>query len=154
MTNKEIKSKRFTQANKIMVIQKRYLSTSSSSTSLRKGQTVQSNSFALISEKFPFSPNLKIIPWGGKFGDIEFTNTCPIDNFLFIFHVLSLINKRLIDVMPFPLNNKLTEVNNLIYKNQFSEAKYKWLQCLPNPPAGVNGQIDVSVMFKSWIVYL
>ena len=143
MTNKEIKSKGFTQAMKIKVIQKDYLSTSVSSTSLTKGQTVQPNSFALISEKYPLCPDLKIIPWDGKLGDIEFTNTCPIDNFLFMFHALSLINKRLIDEMPFPLYNKLTEVSNLIYKNQFSEAKYTWLQYLPNSPAEINGKIDV-----------
>ena len=50
MTNKGIKSKGFTQTKKMMAIQKHYLSTCSSSTSFRKGQTVQSNSFALISE--------------------------------------------------------------------------------------------------------
>ena len=34
----------------MMATQKHYLSTCSSSTSFRKGQTVQSNSFALINE--------------------------------------------------------------------------------------------------------
>ena len=138
------KVKRIYTSNKIIkVMQKDYLSTSLSSTSLTKGQTVLSNSFALISEKYPLCPDLKIIPWDGKLGDIEFTNTCPMDNFLFIFHALSLINKRLIDEMPFPLYNKLTEVNNLIYTNRFSEAEYTWLQYLPNSPAEINGQIDV-----------
>ena len=90
---------------------------------------------------------LNIIPWAGNFykdgQNVELVNTCPIDNYLMMFDYLYQDRKVEIDQLPAPLPNILQQIHELLVDKEFGEAKYKWLDNLPNPPVITNGKVDV-----------
>ena len=90
---------------------------------------------------------INIIPWsdsikgnGIVMGRI---NTCPIGNFLMMFNYLSHVSKSGIDLLPAPLPQVFSVINNHIKNTEFAEAKMRWLETLPVIPAVINSQIDV-----------
>ena len=70
-------------------------------------------------------------------------NTCPIDNYLMMFDYLYQDRKVEIDQLPAPLPNILQQIHELLVDKEFGEAKYKWLDNLPNPLVITNGKVDV-----------
>ena len=90
-----------------------------------------------------FHSQLKIIPWGGKSIRFELTNTCPMDNFLFMIHTLAITHDSQIMSMAHPFNTLLRDMNNFIKQGRFAEAKNHCFMQLPNPPPKINGVIDV-----------
>ena len=93
------------------------------------------------------STAINIIPWSGSIKRhgivMELINTCPIDNFLMIFNCLSHVSKAGIDLLPAPLPQVFSDINNHIKNTEFGEAKMRWLETLPVIPAVINSQIDV-----------
>ena len=97
MTCKEIRAKGFTHVKKVEAIQRHVLgqpnkssdnvSCSTSSKLARMTTPAQT-----VGQKF--DSNLNILPWGGKSLNFELTNTCQMDNFLFIIHTLMITHDK------------------------------------------------------------
>ena len=73
----------------------------------------------------------------------ELINTCPVDNFLMMFNYLSHVSKAGIDLLPAPLPQVFSDINNHIKNTEFGEAKMRWIETLPVIPAVINSPIDV-----------
>ena len=85
---------------------------------------------------------INIITWSGSIKRhgivIELINTCPIDNFLMMFNYLSHVSKAGIDLLPAPLPQVFSDINNHIKNTEFGEAKMRGRTTLPVIPAVIN----------------
>ena len=84
---------------------------------------------------------------------MELVNTCSIDNFLMMSDYLYQDRKVDIDHLPAPLPNLFQQIHELlVVDKEFGEAKYEWMEDLPNPPVITNEKIDVLEMKTKWLL--
>ncbi|XP_078384134.1 uncharacterized protein LOC144666603 [Oculina patagonica] len=117
---------------------------------MKQGTSMQRSTVVRRFIQLPTSTPIRVprVPgWGGTFGNVTLTNTCPIDN------LLTIVYLRLKDVpktseklstLSDPWAKDLTTVERLFDQHEFTQAKVEWLRPLPQFDFSVTrGTIDV-----------
>ena len=127
MTPKEIKGKGFTFDKKVDFIRKHVLKQDNNDTGVTNNRISVPTMTTVPRPASGHSTAISIIPWSGSIKRhgivIELINTCPIDNFLMMFNYLSHVSKAGIHLLPAPLPQVFTNINNHIKNTEFGEAK-------------------------------
>ena len=116
-----------------------------------KQEKKKSDSAEVVQKSFSYTiqkqENLKItlkkystpptLPWNGWFNDVELTNTCTIDNMLYVFHILQDEHEDFCNFMKeshFDVNRTLHEIHKCFTLKKWSEGKSIWIQQILNLP--------------------
>lgn len=90
--------------------------------------------------------HIKALPWNGTFKSNEMTNTCTVDNMLFLCHVLLTHRPDIKDQFR-SSNNRihklLHQIHLLFIDSKFAEGKFKWIEQFPN-------QATKTALTKNW----
>ena len=113
-----------------------------------KGTVMQGSTVVRKFVQLPAQSPIRVprVPgWGGTFGSVTLTNTCPVDNFLTIVYLrLKDVPQTSVTSVSESWAKDLVSIERLFDQHEFSRGKVEWLRPFPQFDfSGASGTVDV-----------